>query len=121
MPPLSGFFGKLALLNSALTHPWMFTIFAVVLVSSLFLIIAMARAGSLLFYRTQPTTESVTAPPNRLALSSVLALLSVAALMVLFANPMHEWTQSIAQQQLTHSTYLNAVLSTPVITREVSP
>ncbi|OYY23334.1 MAG: monovalent cation/H+ antiporter subunit D [Thiotrichales bacterium 35-46-9] len=121
MPPLSGFFGKLALLNSALTHPWIFTIFAVVLLSSLLLIIAMARAGSLLFYRTQPTTESVTTPPNRLALSAVLALLSVAALMVVFANPMHEWTQSIAQQQLAHSTYLNAVLSTPVITREVSP
>lgn len=121
MPPLSGFFGKLALLNSALTHPWIFTIFAVVLLSSLLLIIAMARAGSLLFYRTQPTTESVTTPPNRLALSAVLALLSVAAIMVVFANPMHEWTQSIAQQQLAHSTYLNAVLSTPVITREVSP
>jgi multicomponent K+:H+ antiporter subunit D len=121
MPPLSGFFGKLALLNSALTHPWMFTIFAVVLVSSLLLIIAMARAGSLLFYRTQTTTESVTDTPNRLALSSVLALLSVAALMVILANPMHSWTERIALQQQDHASYLNAVLSTPAITREVSP
>ena len=44
LPPLSGFIGKLLILSSALEHQAFFWILAVVLISGLLMIIAVARA-----------------------------------------------------------------------------
>ncbi len=52
LPPLSGFLGKFLLLRAALDHsawPWILT---TVLVAGLLALIALARAGSLLFFRS---------------------------------------------------------------------
>ncbi len=53
MPPLSGFFGKVMILNSALNHPWLAAILSVVLIAGLLMIIAVVRSGSLMFYSVQ--------------------------------------------------------------------
>lgn len=124
LPPLSGFFGKLLILGSALEHPQFFVILAVVLISSLLMIIALAKSGSQLFYhilkkekshgRTPQQTPSVEAF-NLNGSGAVLILFSVAILLVVFAKPSHEILQSVAQQTLDRQSYQQQVLSyTPV-------
>lgn len=123
MPPFSGFLGKVLILSAALNHAWYPVIFTVVLISSLLLIIALARSGSLLFYRTQPeakqSSEKTTLPPaeplNQSALLSVIFLLSAAVILVVFANPITDYTQQIAQQQFNTAHYIQAVLSATAI------
>ncbi len=70
LPPLSGFLGKFMLLRAALESlpsspllPW---VWGVVLGSGLIIMMALARSGSLLFYRTQSSGEAeTTVPPVR--------------------------------------------------------
>ena len=52
LPPLSGFLAKFLLLRAALDHPAWPWILATVLVAGLLALIALARAGSLLFFRS---------------------------------------------------------------------
>ena len=53
LPPLSGFLGKFMLLRAALGHPALPWVMAVVLGGGLLGLIALARSGSLLFYRPE--------------------------------------------------------------------
>lgn len=120
LPPLSGFMGKLLILSSALTHPDFFWILAVVLISGLLMIIAMARSGSLLFYNVLPKENCHTVDgkevcdvPEKLPLkgkASVIGLLSVAIILVVFAKPFHEFTGSAANQLFDRSLYQQQVL-----------
>ncbi len=52
LPPLSGFLAKFLLLRAALDHPAWPWILTTVLVAGLLALIALARAGSLLFFRS---------------------------------------------------------------------
>lgn len=112
MPPLSGFFGKVMVLNSALTHPWFAAILSVVLVSGLMMIIAVCRAGSLLFYSVQKGTSPHASPLNKSAFIAVVLLLLVSPLMVIFAKPLTVMSSQTASQLYNEQAYINAVLST---------
>jgi len=57
LPPLSGFLGKWMLLRAALDAPAMPWVFTVVLSVGLLTIVALARSGSLLFYRAGGTVR----------------------------------------------------------------
>ncbi|QKI88071.1 monovalent cation/H+ antiporter subunit D [Thiomicrorhabdus xiamenensis] len=124
MPPLSGFLGKFLILQSALDHPAFWWILGVVLTSSLLIIIALARSGSLLFYNILPQEESHapdntqqnnTGKINMQGCGSIIGLLSVGAILVLFAQPIYNVTDSIAQQLNQPQIYLQNVLQfTPV-------
>ncbi len=125
LPPLSGFVGKLLILSSALTHPDFFWILAVVLVSGLLMIIAMARAGSLLFYNVLPEEtchtvdgKQVCETPKSLNFKgggAVIGLLSVAIILVVLANPFHSFTDSTSEQLFNHSLYQQQVLEVELI------
>lgn len=52
LPPLSGFVGKLLVLNAALDSEWRVWIWAVILITSLFGMLGFARAGSTLFWKS---------------------------------------------------------------------
>ncbi|WP_029933660.1 monovalent cation/H+ antiporter subunit D [Thiomicrospira pelophila] len=117
MPPLSGFFGKVLILAAALENSWFFAILAVVLVASLLMIIAMARAGSLLFYRTQPVDVLPGEPLNVAALGAVIGLLAISPILVIFANPVTAYTELVSIQVFDNATYIEAVLSTPATQR----
>jgi len=120
LPPLSGFMGKLLVLSSALDHPAFFWILAFVLISGLLMIIAVARSGSLLFYNVLPKeqchdidNQTVCKTPSNIELkgfSAVLGLLSVAVLLVVFANPVKQLTDSVAAQLLNKIEYQKQVL-----------
>lgn len=117
MPPLSGFFGKVLILSAALDQAWLVAVFSVVLISGLLMIIAMARAGSLLFYRTEPVDVLPGERLNRAAFVSVIGLLSASPLLVIFAHPITAYTEAISAQLFDSATYIEAVLSTPAIER----
>ncbi|QCU89157.1 monovalent cation/H+ antiporter subunit D [Thiomicrorhabdus sediminis] len=125
LPPLSGFMGKLLVLSAALDHADFFWILAAVLVSSLLLIIALARAGSLLFYNVLPKEQCHTvdgkpvceAPKslNIKGVSSIIGLLSVAIILVIWANHFHQLTRSIATQVFDQNLYQQQVLQVETI------
>ncbi|MDX1351798.1 MAG: monovalent cation/H+ antiporter subunit D [Thiomicrorhabdus sp.] len=125
LPPLSGFIGKLLILSSALSHPSFFWILAVVLISGLLMIIAMARSGSLLFYNVLPQEEchiannkEICETPKTFKLkggASVIGLLSMAVILVVFAKPFHEFTDSVANQVFNSYLYQQQVLQVNTI------
>jgi multicomponent K+:H+ antiporter subunit D len=117
MPPLSGFLGKVLILSAALDQAWFFAILSVVLIASLLTIIAMARSGSLLFYRTQPCHTLPGESLNKSALIAVVGLFAASPLLVIFANPVTGFTELVAQQQFDTASYIEAVLTTPAIER----
>ncbi len=126
MPPLSGFFGKVLILNAALNHQWSGLILAVVLVSGFIMIISMARTGSLLFYQVLPVNEldnKKLAKPssnklNKASLLAVISLMMVSPILVIFAKPITAYTASAAHQQFDSQAYITAVMSKqPVATK----
>ena len=126
LPPLSGFLGKLMLLQAALDRPQAAWVIAVVLTVSLFSIVALARSGSLLFYRAEPTavpaepapaaTPSGRAPPDWARLAPVLGLLGLCLLLVVAAGPVTRITAATAEALLTPERYIEAVLLAPAET-----
>ncbi|MCX4188823.1 monovalent cation/H+ antiporter subunit D [Methylophaga sp. OBS3] len=111
MPPLSGFFGKVMILNAAIMHSWFWTILIVVLVAGLLMIYAMARTGSLLFYSVQAAQDKSAPSLNKSAFAAIIFLLVISPLMVIFAKPITDLTTEIAVQQIDHAGYIEAVTS----------
>jgi multicomponent K+:H+ antiporter subunit D len=114
LPPLAGFIGKAMLLQSAgATTLAMWTI-AIVLGSSLVLLVALARAGSVLFWESgrQPATATwpvgrATRPSHVLAITALLAgVLGAAAA----AGPIAGYAEGTAAQLFERQTYISAVL-----------
>ncbi len=128
MPPLSGFFGKVLILNASLDHLWAGLILSVVLVAGFMMIVSMARSGSLLFYQLIPgneinhsvngkvhTTADINAtgePLNHISMLAVIALFLASPILVIFAQPITAFTESAATQQYDNKGYIEAVMST---------
>jgi multicomponent K+:H+ antiporter subunit D len=111
LPPLSGFLGKFMLLQAALDSPLLPWVWGVVLVTGLVSVIALARSGSLLFYRTYTAHDpaALTAPANA-ALAPVVGLLGLVVGMVIWAGPLSDHAAAIAAQLLDPRQYIDAVL-----------
>ncbi len=115
LPPLSGFIGKFMILRAALAHPQLIWIMAIILITSLLVLIALARSGSLLFYKVQQDAP-VTAPDN-ITINTVfteifpiVGLLSLCIVLVLLAGPINGYLQLTAEQLLQPAGYIRAVL-----------
>jgi multicomponent K+:H+ antiporter subunit D len=123
LPPLSGFIGKFLILNAALPHSAFFWIIGVILITSLFTLIALARGGSMLFYRAQAPHICNIAPDvePRSTLSLIIELTPVACLLlfciglVIFAGAVTGYTAATANQLLQPEMYIESVLRTEVI------
>ena len=112
LPPLSGFLGKFLLLKAALAHPAWPWMLAVVLSGGLMALIALARAGSLLFFRAvAPTPTGALFHPAQLA--PVLGLIALALAMTVLAGPIQAAAQATAEQLLQPYHYVHAVLGGP--------
>lgn len=119
MPPLSGFLGKLLVLD-ALRDPgvigWAWT---AILVGSLLTIVGFARAGSALFWKSTsidaPVAESNVPGPNDSATVAqvVPVMLTLAALVALavFAGPVASYLEQTSAQLFDRSGYISAVLA----------
>lgn len=112
LPPLAGFLGKLLLLRAALGQaalPW---VYAVVLGAGLLALIALARSGSLLFYRTQSAMRAVAGQPAAVAveLVPVAGLLALIVGLSVAAGSTVEYTQAAAAQLMQPDHYVQTVL-----------
>ncbi|WP_160286141.1 monovalent cation/H+ antiporter subunit D [Pseudomonas knackmussii] len=110
LPPLSGFIGKLLLLQ-ALPSGWgAVALWSVVLVSGLVCIVALARAGSTLFWRCgRSVLGSAERDPIRLL--AAVGLLACAPALVIFAKPLLGYAQATAAQLLDVDLYRQAILA----------
>lgn len=114
VPPLAAFMGKALLLQAAGESPWAGWIVAGVLTASLMVMVALARAGSALFWeRGEAPTEAPTMGPVALPRASVIAtggaLLAVLACAV-WAGPISHYTTAAAAQLAAREGYVQAVL-----------
>ncbi len=142
MPPLSGFVGKLLVMDAAREAPLVWAIWATILVSSLITIIAMARAGSLLFWKphglvdasdpqapdsqdarngaesnsgdgTEHENDASPGTTAALPFVAVFALLGGLVALTVFAGPVLEYTTQTAGQLFAPSDYIDSVLKRP--------
>jgi multicomponent K+:H+ antiporter subunit D len=111
LPPLSGFIGKFMLLKAALGSPLTPWVWSVVLTTGLVSVIALARSGSLLFYRTHSPHDPVSlTPATNAALVPVAGLLLLVAGLVIWGGPVSDYATATAAQLLQPQQYIEAVL-----------
>jgi len=116
LPPLSGFLGKFLLLQAALDHELWAWVLAVVLTGGLLGVIALARSGSLLFYRAGSApalgvAAAAGAPmPTWLSLAPLSGLFLLGIALTACAGPLADYARLIAEQLLRPHEYVYAVL-----------
>jgi multicomponent K+:H+ antiporter subunit D len=109
LPPLSGFIGKLWILQSALLLPQWGWVWGVVLGTTLIGVIGFARAGSAVFWKVSESASPVAPAPRADMAAPVLALLLLAALAV-GAGPASAYAEAAAAQVLDSAATARAVL-----------
>ncbi len=120
MPPLSGFLGKLLVLDALRTPGIMGWAWSAILVGSLLTIVGFARAGSTLFWKSTavpvpevPEGEDV-APTARPAgpaeVAPTMLALAILAAAAVFAGPLSAYLESTSEQLFDRAGYVSAVL-----------
>jgi multicomponent K+:H+ antiporter subunit D len=110
LPLSSGFLAKLMILQSTTQSASMSWVWGSILVSSLFVLIALSRAGSMIFWKTSRETSPQAVAPDGLRWLPVMGLLVCSLLMVVYAAPLKRFTDATAQQLSTPSQYIKAVI-----------
>ncbi len=117
LPPLSGFVGKLLILDAATASPLVVWIWAVVLGASLISLVGFGRAGSTLFWKARAVPPAADAepapPPSALSYTAVGGLMALLILLTVLAGPVHRYTTAIAAQLFAPGPYIAKVLDTP--------
>lgn len=122
LPPFAGFIGKLSLLQ-AVSGSVALALWLVVLICSFIVVLALSRAGSQLFWLARArnirgnsaSQPPVSQPPTNLAYFSAGALISSSLILVMFAQPVLNFTQAAAEQITSQHNYLQPPsLSAPV-------
>lgn len=113
LPPLAGFIAKLALLNAIFATPGGAGVVVAILVSSLLMLIAMARAFSQLFWTPAQLADTAPSPPISLhpwPMATMWLLVLSAVLLAGYADAVLDYTTAIADQLQSAETYHRAVL-----------
>ena len=117
LPPLSGFFAKLMVLDSAASGAERTWLWFVLLIGSFFTLIAYSRAGSIVFWRNveghlekpRKLTGTVSVPAS--------ALVALSAVIVILAEPISRYVDDTAAQLHNPSAYTD-ILQTPMVEEE---
>lgn len=102
LPPFSGFTGKIFVLQSALKSGDAFWVWPLMLISGLVAMVALSRAGTTLFWRTQgavPQDAEYRISGLHIAAAGILVGMSI--VLVVFAGPLTEWSLRAAQDMHT--------------------
>ncbi|MBO9406267.1 monovalent cation/H+ antiporter subunit D [Shimia sp. R9_1] len=120
MPPLSGFFGKLLVLDAVREAPWMTVAWVAILAGSLVTIVGFARAGSTLFWKARQPKEGDVAlhmavrsdqsPLNAQKLTSIFVMLLMMGLLVATSGRVATYLEGAASQLYDVNGYVEAVL-----------
>ncbi|GGD42949.1 monovalent cation/H+ antiporter subunit D [Sinisalibacter lacisalsi] len=117
MPPLSGFLGKLLLLDALRAPGQIGWAWSAILLGSLFTIVGLARAGSILFWKStaveppEPVEGEAAAPAARaLEVAPTMAALAMLAGLAVFAGPLANYLDGAAAQLFDRAGYAGAVL-----------
>ena len=113
MPPLSGFIGKLLVLDGVRASPHATWFWALILSTSLIAIVGFSRAGSFVFWKAYalPAAPGYR-PDGALSFVAVGGLLACLVLLTAFAGPVHAWLELAAAQLYAPAGYIDAVLGT---------
>jgi multicomponent K+:H+ antiporter subunit D len=107
MPPLSGFIGKLLVLDALRAQAPL--VWTVILVSTFLMILGLARAGSLIVWKANALAATPDeAQPEPLAFAATLALLAALAALTVFAGPVTDWLGATAQTLHAPQAYIDA-------------
>ena len=125
MPPLSGFIGKLLILDAVRVSEHVWLIWSVILATTLVAVLGFAQAGSKVFWKTtepeapataedtpagdDPAPAAVVAMP-RLPLVATGALLAASVLLSVFAGPVTGFLGETADQLYNSEIYVSGVL-----------
>ncbi len=123
LPPLSGFLGKLLILDAARGGAWVVAVWAVILAGSLLQVVGFARAGSVLFWKPCETgatlpTEGSDAPSPALAFVSVGGVCAALLALSAMAGPALTYAEAASAQLHDVDAYVSAVLGSPPATVE---
>jgi multicomponent K+:H+ antiporter subunit D len=117
MPPLSGFLGKLLVLDALRAPGEMAWAWTAILAGSLLTIVGFARAGSVLFWSSTavlPTPAEVRAEEpaaaRPLEVAPAMAAIAVLALLAVFAGPVAGYLEQTSAQLFDRAGYIAAVL-----------
>jgi multicomponent K+:H+ antiporter subunit D len=121
LPPLSGFLGKLQILNAGFDTSQVVWIWAVILISTLVGVVGFARAGSIVFWKATSVSvpEGDAEPAEAARAPSALSYVSVGGLVALlvahtvFAGPMTRYMDTTSKQLFAPDTYVSTVIDTP--------
>ncbi|MCW9009325.1 proton-conducting transporter membrane subunit, partial [Marinobacter sp.] len=114
LPPLSGFIGKLLILQSIEPGFEMAWLWSVLLVGSFLTIIAYSRAGSIVFWRTVDGHLEKPDPLNGRISVAAGALTALAIVLVVFAGPITRYTDATAEQLHNNNAYIE-ILQMPMV------
>ncbi|UOA23315.1 Na(+)/H(+) antiporter subunit D [Sulfitobacter pontiacus] len=122
LPPLSGFLGKLLILDAARSADLMWWVWGVILVGSLIAVVGFSRAGSQIFWKAHQSTpepaEGDEAPvvaegQGVLPMVAIGGLLALLVALTVAAGPMTRVLNATAAQLFNPERYLAVVLTTP--------
>jgi len=109
LPPLSGFIGKLLLLQAAAQQPSVAWFWSVILIASFFALIALSRTGSALFLKTDDTATTGVRI-EYVSLLAVTALLLSSPLLAIYGDVVSGFTTATAEQLMQPMQYIEGVL-----------
>ena len=110
VPPLAGFMGKALLLQAAGLTPLGTWVVAGVLASSLAVMVALARAGSIIFWEPSRTPAPVAGAGTLAHPLAIAGLLGAVLCTAVAAGPLAAYTGAAARQLQQREGYLAAVL-----------
>lgn len=117
LPPLSGFIGKLLVLDAAAASDQQALIWAIILVSSLIAVVGFGRAGSTVFWKAKSveadTADTAQPAPSVMAYAAVFGVLSMSVALTVFGGYVHDFTIATADQLFEAQDYISTVLDTP--------
>ncbi len=110
MPPLSGFTGKIFILQAAQGASETAWVWSFILLAGLLTLIAVSRAGSTVFWRNTGESSG-TQPLPKLKLTAIALLLAASPLLVIFGGTVTEYTNLAAAQLHDSSRSVDILLS----------
>lgn len=107
MPPLSGFIGKLLILDAFRDQAAL--VWGAILVSTFLMVLGFARAGSTLFWKASALeAQPEESPAEPLAFTAIFGLLAGLVVLTVFGGPVTAWLDAAAASLADPSGYIAA-------------